>query len=60
MAPWTTGYGLALEGTDGAARLQANFVGRDYFDVLGARPIIGRTFAPTITRSETMGAWSRL
>ena len=46
MAPWTTGYGLALDGTDGAARLQANFVGRGYFDVLGARPIIGRTFAP--------------
>jgi putative ABC transport system permease protein len=46
IAPWTTGYGLALDGTDGAARLQANFVGRGYFDVLGVRPLMGRTFAP--------------
>jgi predicted permease len=53
VAPWTTGYGLALEGTDGAARLQANFVGRDYFDVLGARPLLGRTLAPD---DHVMGA----
>jgi putative ABC transport system permease protein len=46
VAPWTTGYGLALEDADGAARLQANFVGRGYFDVLGARPLLGRTLAP--------------
>ena len=58
IAPWTTGYGLALEGTDGAARLQANFVGRDYFDVLGARPFLGRTFVPDDHVSETTGAWS--
>jgi putative ABC transport system permease protein len=44
IAPWSTGYGLTLEGRDGAARLQANFVGRSYFDVLGTRPAIGRAF----------------
>jgi putative ABC transport system permease protein len=46
LAPWTTGYGLALEGTEGAARLRTNFVGKGYFDVLGATPMVGRTFTP--------------
>ena len=45
VAPWTTAWGLTLEGTEGTARLPANFVGRGYFDVLRARPLLGRTFA---------------
>ena len=44
VSPWSTGYGLALEGTEGAARLQANFVGRSYFDVLGTHAALGRVF----------------
>lgn len=31
ITPWNTGWGLALEGVDGARRLESNFVGRDYF-----------------------------
>jgi predicted permease len=46
IAPWTTAWGLTLEGTEGAARLPANFVGRGYFDVLGEPPLLGRTFTP--------------
>ncbi|MFN8060233.1 MAG: ADOP family duplicated permease [Vicinamibacterales bacterium] len=42
--PWSTGWGLALEGTDGAERLDANFVGRGYLRALGAHPAIGRDF----------------
>jgi predicted permease len=45
IAAWNDGWGLALEGTDGARRLEANFVGQDYFDILGVRPLLGRTFA---------------
>jgi predicted permease len=41
-AVWTTSGGLALEGADGATRLQANLIGAGYFDLLGARPIAGR------------------
>ncbi len=44
VSPWSTGYGLALEGAEGAARLQTNFVGGKYFDVLGAQPALGRVF----------------
>jgi putative ABC transport system permease protein len=44
-APWSDNWGLALEGTDGAARLEANLVGRDYFGVLGGVPSRGRVFA---------------
>ena len=44
VASYNNGWGLALEGREGAARLPANFVGRGYFELLGARPIAGRTF----------------
>lgn len=45
VTAWNTAWGLALEGTDGARRLEANFVGRDYFSILGAAPLMGRVFA---------------
>jgi predicted permease len=45
ITPWNTAWGLALEGTDGAQRLESNFVGRDYFSILGAAPMMGRTFS---------------
>ncbi len=44
IAAWNTAWGLALEGADGARRLDANFVGRDYFALLGASPLMGRVF----------------
>jgi len=44
ITAWNTGWGLALEGTDGARRLESNFVGRDYFSILGAAPMMGRAF----------------
>ena len=44
LAAWNTAWGLALEGTDGARRLEASFIGRDYFQLLGARPQLGRIF----------------
>ncbi len=43
-APWTNNWGLAVEGTDGAQRLEANFVGHGYFAILGGTPLMGRTF----------------
>jgi putative ABC transport system permease protein len=42
-----TGYGLTtrhLEGADGTERLTAVMTDRDFFAVLGAQPIAGRTF----------------
>jgi len=45
IAAWNPGWGLALEGSDGARRLQSNFVGRDYFPMLGAAPAMGRVFS---------------
>jgi putative ABC transport system permease protein len=45
ITPWNTAWGLALEGTDGARRLEANFIGRDYFSILGAAPLMGRVFS---------------
>jgi len=50
--PWSPGYGLAVEATDGAVRLDTNFVGRGYFELLGARPVVGRTFLPDEHRVE--------
>jgi predicted permease len=44
IAPWNEGWGLALEGTDGAERLAANFVGAGYFAILGGTPLFGRVF----------------
>ncbi len=41
-AVWSNAWGLALEQSDGATRLPANFVGRRYFDILGARAYRGR------------------
>src|SRR5690349_8359510 len=35
VAAWTTAFGLTLDREDGAQRLAANFVGRDYFTILG-------------------------
>src|SRR5688572_26684489 len=44
VAPWATSFGVTLDREDGAERLAANFVGRDYFAMLGATPLLGRTF----------------
>jgi predicted permease len=44
VAAWNTAWGLALEGTDGARRLDASFVGGNYFQLLGATPQLGRIF----------------
>ena len=44
ISPWATSWGLTLGRDDGAQRLDANFVGRDYFSILGAAPLLGRTF----------------
>ncbi len=46
VAPWATSFGLTLDRVDGATRLAANFVGQDYFTILGAKPLLGRTFTP--------------
>jgi predicted permease len=40
------GYGFSLTGLDDAEQLDARFISSDYFVVLGANPVIGRTFAP--------------
>ena len=45
VTPWNTAWGLALEGSEGARRLEANFVGRGYFSILGATPLMGRAFS---------------
>jgi predicted permease len=52
VTPWNTAWGLALDGTDGAQRLESNFVGRDYFSIVGATPLLGRTFS---TQEHTLG-----
>ena len=66
ITPWNTAWGLALEGTDGARRLQSNFVGREYFSILGARPLMGRAFthddhaiggAPSLVVMLSEGTW---
>jgi predicted permease len=44
IAAWNNGWGLTLEGTDGGRRLNANFVGNRYFDILAAAPMMGRVF----------------
>jgi putative ABC transport system permease protein len=44
-AAWSNNWGLALDGAEGAARLEANFVGRGYFTILGGTPALGRVFA---------------
>jgi hypothetical protein len=44
VAPWTDNWGLALEGTEGAERLAANFVGAGYFQILGGAALVGRVF----------------
>ena len=56
----------AIEGRDGPARVQPNFVEGPYFDVLGTAPSIGRAFTDREMRegSPVMilshGAWYRL
>ena len=39
-------YGFSLTGLGDAEQLDAKFISSDYFVVLGANPVIGRTFAP--------------
>ena len=46
IVPWSNGWGLSLEDREGAVRLAANFVGRDYFQTLGRQPLTGRGFRP--------------
>lgn len=45
ITAWNNAWGLALEGTDGARRLESNFVGRGYFSMLGGAPLMGRVFS---------------
>ena len=40
------GYGFTLTGRGDAEQLDAKLISSDYFVVLGANPVIGRTFAP--------------
>ena len=40
------GYGFSLTGLGDAEQLEAKLISSDYFMVLGANPVIGRTFAP--------------
>jgi putative ABC transport system permease protein len=46
VAPWATSFGVTLDREDAAQRLAANFVGLDYFTILGGTPLLGRTFTP--------------
>jgi predicted permease len=39
-------YGYGLTGMGDAEQLDAKLISSDYFQVLGANPVIGRTFAP--------------
>src|SRR5262245_15419098 len=56
-----------LTGTDSPERLSGEFVESSYFEVLGIRPIAGRTFSPEETRTPGSvplavlgyGIWSR-
>jgi len=57
VAPWTDNWGLALEGTEGAERLDANFVGAGYFQILGGTPLAGRVFD---ARDHARGAEAQL
>jgi predicted permease len=57
---------LALDGREGPARVQANFIEGAHFDTLGAEPALGRALtgqelregAPAVVLSD--GAWRRL
>lgn len=40
------GYAFSLTGTGEATQVNGQFVTSDYFKVLGAKPLLGRTFAP--------------
>jgi len=40
------GYAFSLTGTGEAMQVTGQFVTSDYFKVLGAKPLLGRTFAP--------------
>ncbi|HEV8145999.1 MAG TPA: ABC transporter permease [Bryobacteraceae bacterium] len=55
-----------LTGTDSAARVQLRMVSSTFFDLVGARPLIGRTFAASDDRVEappvvvlSEGLWAR-
>jgi len=43
LAAWNVGN-ATLSGEDGAERVRQALVGRDFFAVLGRRPVLGRTF----------------
>ena len=43
---------LVLQGTDGPERVGGLFVSRNFFDVLGVRPGLGRLFGPEDERGE--------
>jgi len=45
VAAWSPSGGLAIADDGGAARLETNFVGDGYFELLGARPLAGRLFS---------------
>src|SRR6185436_3955521 len=55
-----------LTGTDSAARVQLRMVSSTFFDLVGTRPVIGRTFAASADRVEappvvvlSEGLWAR-
>jgi putative ABC transport system permease protein len=55
IAAQTDFTAAALETTEGPARVQPNFVDGPYFDILGTKPALGRSFT-----SEEMSAGTRL
>lgn len=46
LAAYESWGGVALTGRERPALLKTSFVSRDYFEILGARPVQGRVFAP--------------
>jgi len=40
------GYAFSLTGAGDAVQLNGEFVASDFFSILGAKPLLGRTFAP--------------
>ena len=46
MAAWMSGSNLNLNGGDNAEVVAATRASRNYFPLFGARPILGRAFAP--------------
>ena len=48
-----TGGSLVMQGPDGPERVGGMFVSRNFFDVLGVRPCLGRLFGPEDERGES-------